>query len=121
MASNVQLQSDAGVPVTSWNFGAIAGAADSQQKFRVENIGDQSATSVQISPVRLAQNDGVDFAQIAPDASGNPGAYSAAALVLGTMAPGDIIYFWVKATVPLGTTPAGNPRQFDIRLEYTGT
>lgn len=121
MPSTLQLQDDTGTPVTSESFGAIDGADLEEQKFRVENIGDQDATSTIISAVRLASNDGVDFVQIAPDVAGNPGAYASAPLSLGTVAPSDIVNFWVKVAVPGGTTPAGNPRQFDIVLDYNGT
>lgn len=121
MSSNLQLQDDTGTPITSESFGALDGGDFEGRKFQVENIGDQDATSAILSAVRLAANDGVDFVLLAPDAGGNPGAYSSTPLSIGDLAPGDIVPFWVKVTVPVGTTPAGNPRQFEVVVDYYGT
>lgn len=121
MAAILEIQDDAGNPITSSNFGAVNGGDSQAVKFKVKNVGDQSATSVQLSIARLASNDGIDFAQIAEDFGGNPGAYSTAAINVGTLIADASTDFWVKVTVPTGTTPAGNPRQFDILAIYTGT
>ena len=121
MAATIEIEDDASNPITAANFGAVNGGANQQLKFQVKNVGDQNATSVQLSIARLASNDGLDFAQVAEDVGGNPGSYGTAIINLGTMIPGAIIAFWVKVTVPNGTTPAGNPRQFDIVATYTGT
>lgn len=120
MAANVQIQDDAGSPLTSSNYGAINASSNQAKKFRVQNVGNQNADSVQIYLQRLGGNDGLDFAQIAPDADGNPGTYGTANLVIGTMVPDAIVYFWVKATVGANVTPAGNPRQFSILVNYSG-
>ena len=120
MSATLEIQDDAGDPTTSANFGAVDGGDEQQLKFSVENVGDQSATSVQLSISRLASNDGIDFAQLAEDVGGNPGSYGTADLNLGTMIAAASIDFWVKVVVPAGTTPAGNPRQFDIIATYTG-
>lgn len=121
MSSTLQLQDDAGAPITSWNFGAINGGASSQQKFRVANVGDQSATSVELSASRIASNDGLDFVLLALDSGGNPGAYASTAIQIGTIAALAYVEFWIKVLVPSGATPAGNPRQFQIVVDYIGT
>jgi hypothetical protein len=69
----------------------------------------------------LNQNDGIDFAQIAEDIGGNPGSFGTAPISIGTLNPEDTVYFWVKVTVPSSTTPAGNPRQFNVVARFTGT
>ena len=121
MAATIEIENDTGSPITSANFGAVDGGSSQQLKFQAKNVGDQSATSVQLSIARLASNDGLDFAQIALDVGGNPGVFGTAPLNLGTMAVGAIYVFWGKVTVPVGATPAGNPRQFDVIAVYTGT
>jgi hypothetical protein len=121
MAANVEIQSDTGYALTSYNFGAINGGALQEHKFRVQNVGNNPATNVQLFLQRLASNDGLDYATLAEDASGNPGTYSRNAIIIGDLAPGQLRYFWAKVTVPSGTTPAGNPRQFDVVVQYTGT
>jgi hypothetical protein len=121
MAANIELTDDAGNIITSFNFGAINGAANLALKFQIKNLGDSAANSVRLYAQRLMQNDGVDFVELAKDNGGNPGTYTTAALDFGTMAAAAIEVFWAKVTVPLGTTPAGNPRQFDCICEYTGT
>lgn len=121
MSAVLEIENDAGTPITSANFGAVNGGANQALKFNVKNVGDQSATSVQLSIARLASNDGLDFAQIAEDIGGNPGPYGTVTLNLGTMIANAVISFWCKVTIPTGTTPAGNPRQFDLVATYTGT
>jgi hypothetical protein len=121
MAANVEIQSDAGVALTSLDFGAIGGNSNEQQKLRVQNIGDTEATSVSVYVQRLAANDGIDYALIAEDIEGNPGAFANNVLNVNTLAPGAYVVFWVQVTIPIGTTPAGNPREFDAVVKYTGT
>jgi len=121
MSASVELQSDAGVPITVWNFGAVTGGAFTEQKFIAKNVGTDPADSVLIYAQRLVQNDGIDFITIAPDVAGNPGAYQTGSLNVGTLAADDEYAFWVKVTVPGGTTPQGNPRQFTTLVEYNGT
>lgn len=120
MSAVVDVQNDAEVTITSDNFGAIAGDAYVQHKFCAKNTGDQDATSVVISISRLSGNDGLDYVLLAPDSGGNPGSYATADLVVGTMVPDAEYWFWVKVTIPLGATPAGNPRQFNILATYSG-
>jgi len=121
MAASIELQDDAGNTITSFNFGAINGDAELALKFQIKNLGDSVANSVSLYAQRLNQNDGLDFVQLAKDNGGSPGTYTTAALDFGSMAANAINVFWAKVTVPLGTTPAGNPRQFDCICEYTGT
>jgi len=121
MAATLEIEDDTGAAITTVNFGAVNGGASQALKFQVKNVGNQVATSVQLSIARLASNDGIDFAQIAEDFGGNPGSYGTTVINLGTMIAGAYISFWCKVTVPIGTTPAGNPRMFDIIAVYTGT
>lgn len=121
MAANCEIQNDAGQALSSQNFGAIDGNGSQQCKLRVQNVGNAAATSVQLLVQRLASNDGLDFAQLAEDLNGNPGTFSQDVINVGTMQPGDIVYFWAKVAVPANTTPAGNPRQFSLAVNYTGT
>lgn len=121
MAANVEIEDDASNPITSFSWGAILDNNFEQFKFIAKNVGDQDATSLLLSVVRLNQNDGVDLALIAPDVGGNPGSYAASPLNIGTLIPAASVAFWVKVTVPTGTTPGGNPRQFFISCDYVGT
>jgi len=121
MSAIIEIQNDAGEPITSYNFGAVAGGAYQQAKLIAKNVGNQAASSVSLYAQRLSANDGIDFVQIAPDVGGNPGAYQVGSLVVGDLAADTEYAFWVKVTIPTGTTPAGNPRQFDIISEYSGT
>lgn len=121
MAATVEIQDDAGSPLTSFSWGAILDNTDEEFKFFAANTGDQDATSLLLSVTRLNQNDGVDLALIAPDVGGNPGTYTAAPLNIGTLVSGGSVAFWVKVTVPAGTTPGGNPRQFYVQSDYRGT
>ena len=120
MAAVIEIENDAGTPITSANFGAIDGGTSQQLKFILKNTGTESATSVQLSVTRLASNDGIDYASIAEDFGGNPGAFDTAVINVGTMIANTVKAFWVKITVPTGTTPSGNPRQLSINCVYTG-
>ncbi len=121
MAANIEIQDDSGNALTSYNFGAIAGNAELGIKFRLQNVGDTDASSVSLFLQRLSANDGLDFAVIAEDIEGNPGTYSPNVINVGSLAAGAIKYFWGKVVVPVATTPAGNPREFDFVVQYTGT
>jgi hypothetical protein len=106
MAATIQILDDSEEAITSVNFGAIDG-------------GD-SATGASLELERAAGSDGVDNCLLALDSGGNPGTYSAGPISLGTIAAGAQVAFWVKVTPPNGTTPAGNPRQFDFKVRYSG-
>lgn len=121
MSALVTLEDDTGAGITSYNWGAVADGSALQYKFKAANTGDQNATSVIVSAERLNQNDGFDFALLALDVSGNPGAFSASSLNIGTLTPGQVVSFWVKVNIPVGTTPGGNPRQFNTLVTYAGT
>jgi hypothetical protein len=121
MAANIQLQDDGQDPITYFPYGTISGGANATYKFYVKNVGDTAATSVLVSALRVDGSDGVDFVLLALDVSGNPGSYTASALSLGTLAAGDSIAIWAKVTVPSGTSPAGNPRQWSLAVDYSGT
>jgi hypothetical protein len=121
MSAILEIENDAGTPITSANFGAVNGGAYQQLKFVLKNIGTDSATSVQLSIAQLAANDGINFVTMATDIAGNPGAFSSAAINVGTLVAAAIFTFWLRVTVPTGATPAGNPRQWDTIATYTGT
>lgn len=121
MAATIEIEDDAGSPIGSFDWGAILDNSNEKFKFFAKNTGDRDATSVLISIERLNQNDGVDFALLAPDSGGNPGAFTASPLNIGTLASGARVAFWLKVTVGSGTTPGGNPRQFYSQVDYHGT
>lgn len=121
MAANVEVEDDTGAAITSFNWGGIQDGALLQFKFLAKNTGDVDADSVIIDAERLNTNDGVDLVLLALDVAGNPGSFSAVPLNIGTMIPGQVVAFWAKVTVPTGTTPGGNPRQFNLVVDYTGT
>lgn len=121
MSAVITLEDDAGNPITSYNWGAVQNGVPANYKFQAANTGDQNALSVILSLQRLNQNDGIDFALIAPDVGGNPGTFAASSLSLGTLTPNQVVPFWVQVSPPTGTTPAGNPRGFNVEVDYQGT
>ena len=122
MSASITIENNAQSPITTTNFGSLVPGGSAQAyKYYINNVGNSSATNVQISVTRIAQNDAIDYVSIAPDVAGNPGTYSANLLNVGTLAAGASYAFWVRVTVPSGVTPAGNPRLFDIQATYSGT
>lgn len=121
MAATLELQDDTRSPITAWPFGAVADGGSEQFKFFVANVGDSNALSTTISIQTISQNDGINFVQLAPDLSGNPGTFSPNPLVLGTLGSGVAVAFWVKTAVGNGVTPQGNPRYFKIGANWSGT
>jgi hypothetical protein len=121
MAANIEIQDDTGRALTSFNFGAVNGGANDQRKFRIQNVGNSDAVNVSLFLQRLNANDGLDYAVLAEDINGNPGEFTRNVITVGSLPAGAIKYFWAKVIVPVGTTPAGNPRQFDAVVQYTGT
>lgn len=110
------------MPFTTLNFGAINGGTSYQQRINVTNTGTTTATSISISVARITSNDGVDYAELAPDISGTPGTFSTNPLTIpGGLASGAVYWFWVQVFVPTGATPQGNPRQFGFNTTYSGT
>lgn len=120
MAARLEFQDDAGVALTSENFGAVSGSGTSERKFVLINSGDNTASDVEVVLSRLAQNDGVTFCQLALDSGGNPGTYTSNTLSIGTLVAGASVTLWGKVTVPAGATPTGNPRQFSVLAYYSG-
>jgi hypothetical protein len=120
MAATIQILDDSEEAITSVNFGAIDGGDSDQLKFYAKNAGSDAATGASLELERAAGSDGVDNCLLALDSGGNPGTYSAGPISLGTIAAGAQVAFWVKVTPPNGTTPAGNPRQFDFKVRYSG-
>lgn len=106
--------------ISTKTFGAINDGSYVQKKLYVFNAGESDATGLQVSAERYLTSDGVDFVQVAEDSGGNPGAYSSI-IYMGELKAGEKVPFWVRIQVPVGTTPAGNPRGFELDLEYQGT
>lgn len=113
-------QDDAGLTISTKSFGAIIDGSSVQKKLYVFNAGESVASGLKISTERYVTSDGVEFVQIAEDTGGNPDTFSSI-LYLGDLQAGERVPFWVKIQVPVGTTPAGNPRGFELNLEYQGT
>jgi hypothetical protein len=121
MAATIEFEDDALSPITSYGWGAIEDGVTLEYKFNAKNVGDQDVTGLLLYIERVTQNDGFDFPLMAPDVGGNPGTYTSSPLSPGTLVPNATYTFWIKVTVPVGTTPAGNPRQFNVRVDYRGT
>ena len=122
MPAILTYESDALVPFTTLNFGAIDGGTFYQQRVNVTNTGTTTATSISIALNRITSNDGIDYTALAPDVSGTPGTYSTNPLTIpGGLAAGAVYWFWVKVTVPVGASPQGNPRQVQFLSTYAGT
>lgn len=121
MPAIITIENDASIPVTSVNFGAVSGGSFQQLRMNATNTGTTTASALQLFLVRVASNDGVDFAQIAPDVSGNPGTYSTNPLNVGTLAAGATYWFWVIVSVASSASPQGNPRTFGVEYSMVGT
>lgn len=121
MPATLIIENDALTPINTVNFGTVAGGNNQQIRMLLTNTGNVTATSVVLSLSRITTNDGVDFTQIAPDVSGAPGTFSTNPLTPGTMAAGAQYWFWVSVSVPVGATPQGNPRAFNLQVNYAGT
>jgi hypothetical protein len=119
--TQLEIENDAGTPVTTIDFGAIFGGNYDEKKLIVKNVGDTPATSVLIQASRIYQNDGIDNAFLAIDESGNPGEYTVYPITVGTLAAGATYTFWVKIVIPSGESPAGNPRQLNLIAKYQGS
>jgi hypothetical protein len=119
--TQLEIENDAGTPVTVIDLGAIYPEDFSQKKFIVKNVGDTIATSVTIQTVRIAQTDGLEHAYLANDNGGNPDTYSTNPISVGTLAAGASYLFWLKISVPLGASPVGNPRIFNLTAKYQGS
>jgi len=62
----------------------------------------------------VGTNDGDDFALLALDVAGSPGAYSTSPLSLGDITAGNSTPFWVKVTLVAGLSAEGNTREFKL-------
>lgn len=121
MPATLIIENDALTPINTVNFGTVAGGGTQQIRMLLTNTGSVTATSVVLSLTRITTNDGVDFTKLAPDVSGAPGAFSTNPLTPGTIASGGRYWFWVEVVVPVGASPQGNPRNFNIQVDYAGT
>jgi hypothetical protein len=121
VAANLIFLDDTLAPISTENLGSILGGAFAQVKLYISNTGTTSASSAVLKQVRQASNDGVSYVQCAPDSGGNPGTYTSNDISFGTIAAGQSIPFWLKASLPNGVSPAGNPRLLELKMNYTGT
>lgn len=80
----------------------------------VKNNGDESAEETELAIEAVGTNDGDDYAYLAPDVSGSPGAFVQTPLSLGTISPGSTVPFWLRESVPAARTADNNPRRFDL-------
>lgn len=121
MPATLIIENNALVPINTANFGTIPGGNTQRMRLLLTNTGSSTATSVVLSLTRITINDGVDFAQLAPDVAGSPGTFSTNPLTPGTLVAGGQYFFWVEVVVPVGGSPQGNPRNFNIEVDYAGT
>jgi hypothetical protein len=121
MPATLIIENDALTPINTVNFGSVSGGGNQQIRMLLTNTGTVTATSVVLALTRITINDGVDYTLLAPDVSGAPGTFSQNPLTPGTLAAGAQYWFWVKVVVPVGASPQGNPRNFNIAVTYAGT
>lgn len=112
------LDSDGATVITSEDLGSILSpGSSSNTKLFVENTGDQTAQTVTVEIEQVGTNDGDDYALLAPDVAGSPGAFVTTPVSLGNIAAGAKTAFWTKATLVAGLSAIGNTRQYKIHAE----
>lgn len=80
----------------------------------VENFGDEDADELTVTIIQVGNNDGDDYAQLAPDSGGSPGTWTTSPLTFGTLIDGGTAPFWVRENVPAGRTADNNVRRYDL-------
>jgi hypothetical protein len=109
------LDSDGVTVITTEDLASIlTPGSSSNHQLYVENVGDQIAQSVSVTNEAVGTNDGVDYALLAPDVAGSPGAFATSAVSLGDIAAGAKQAFWAKATLVAGLSAEGNTREYKI-------
>jgi len=109
------LEDDESTITTSEALGNVQSPGTSTPIKRfIENFGDQDAEDLILTIVQVGNNDGDDYAQIAPDSGGSPGTWTTSPIVFGTLPDSATAPFWVRANVPAGRTADNNPRRFDL-------
>ena len=121
MAASMRfLDTDGVTVITTENLGSILSpGSGANTKLFVENVGDQTAQGVTLAIEQVGTNDGDDYALIALDVAGSPGAFGTSAISLGNIAASAMQAFWVKATLVAGLSSEGNTREF--KLHAAGT
>jgi len=116
MAASIRfLDSDAATVITSEDLGSILSPGSSSNVLLyVENTGDQTAQDIEVSIEQVGTNDGDDYALLAPDVAGSPGAFATTPVSVGDIAAGTSEPFWVKATLVAGLSAEGNTREFTL-------
>lgn len=109
------LAADESTVLLSDNHGNIAtpGTSTALKRF-VENFGDADADDLTVTITQIGTNDGDDYAQLAPDSGGSPGAWTTSPLTFGTLGDGLTAPFWVREVVPAGRSADNNPRRYDV-------
>jgi hypothetical protein len=114
-ASLVYLDTDASTVITTEDLASILSPGSSANKrLFVKNVGDQTGQSVTVTIEAVGTNDGDDYALLAPDLGGSPGAFSTSPLSLGNIAAGAMQGFWLKVTLVAGLSAEGNTREFKL-------
>jgi hypothetical protein len=109
------LDTDGSTVIVDEDLGSILSPGSSAgTKLYVENFGDQTAQAVALSIEAVGTNDGDDYALLALDVAGSPGAYATTPLSLGDITAGNSTAFWVKVTLVAGLSAEGNTREFKL-------
>lgn len=102
--------------ITALNEGNIVSPGSSaNKKLWVENFGDQTAQAVTLTLEAVGTNDGDDYAYIAPDSGGSPGAFVQTSMNLGDIASLAKVAVWTKITLPGNLTADNNPRRYNLK------
>lgn len=110
------LDTDGTTVITSLSRGNLESpSTDTAKKLFVKNNGDQDSTSTEVTIVQVGTNDGDDYAYVANDSGGSPGAFQQTPISLGTIVAGAQVAFWIRETIPAGRTADLNPRRYDLR------
>jgi hypothetical protein len=114
------LDTDGVTVITTEDLGSILSPGSSANtKLWVENSGDQTAESVTVEIEQVGTNDGDDYALLALDVAGSPGAFVTTPLSLGNIVAGAKTAFWAKVTLVAGLSASGNTREYKIHAEGT--
>jgi hypothetical protein len=109
------LDTDGTTVITTEDLASILSpGSSSNKKLYVENSGDQTAQSVTVENEAVGTNDGVDYALLAADVAGSPGAFSTSPVSLGDIAAAAKVAFWAKVTLVAGLSAEGNTREYKI-------
>lgn len=110
------LANDGVTPISSLNLGNVDSPDQSgNERFFVKNIGDTTAQGTVVDLVGVGLNDGIDYAQDAPNNISEPGPFGTTQIAAGDIAAGSAVAIWTRAVLPAGVTATGNPRRYNIQ------